>query len=166
MIKLTLKFLLGCIISSSLMLVSCSKKDDPTPSGGGGGGGSTHISGSTEGTVTVDATTTSISGSSTNSQYGFVMYARNMTPANSYPDLNFDFGTRPTKDSTYTINTSNFASLIVGDQNSSTDNYFALSGKIIVDVVGDYFTATVTNVVVTNGSSQSKTISGSVKYYY
>jgi hypothetical protein len=152
------------VLTVAITFSSCKKKDDPAPSNNNNNT-PTHYSGDTQGSVTIDGTTTTVSGSSTNSSYGLILTPRNMTPANSYPSFSMDFGTMPTKDSTYTISLSNFPGIAVGDANTSTDNYYGLSGSIVVKMNSDGFTATITNVSMQNQSSQTKVVSGSITYY-
>jgi hypothetical protein len=153
------------LVAAMVIFSACSKKDDPSPSSSSSNVSSFHFTGDTEGSVTIDGTTTAVSGKSTNSTYGLILTPRNMTPVNSYPAFDISFGTMPTKDSTYNINTNNFASISVDDNNTFYDEYFALTGSIVVDVSSDSFTATVNNLTVQNQASQTKVVSGYIKYY-
>lgn len=166
MIKLSvqIRWILAMVIFG-FFVSACKKKDNPAPSSTSSTSNTTtHTSGETEGSITINDTTTAISGSSTNSSYGFTMFSRNMNPPNSYPYLTFDFKSIPTKDSTYAITTNDFFSVSV----SSSNSYYATSligGSIVVKMSSGSFTATVSNVKATNNSNDTLTVSGYIKYY-
>jgi hypothetical protein len=156
--KFTLTLLSLAIIS--LFVVSACKSDEPEPTPIKT---LVHSKGDTRGSVTVDGTTTIISGGSTESSFGFIMTPRNMTPANSYPAVNISFGSKPTKDSTYNLAVSSNGLSVYTD--NSGNGYYALSGSVVVDFQGDSSTATFSNLTAQRSGDPNLTVSGSVTYY-
>jgi hypothetical protein len=157
--KITLAFLSVAIVS--LFVVSACKKDEPEPAPVKT---LIHSKGDTEGSVTVDGTTTTISGRSTENSFGFTMSPRNMNPPNSYPSLSISFASKPTKDSTYNLASSSAGISVYTDD--SGNGYFDLSGgNLMVDYNGTSSTATFTNVTLTKSGGTTMTVSGSVTYY-
>jgi hypothetical protein len=160
--KNLVKISLALFTTLTLVIVGCKKKDDPepapttTPT-------TTHTPGSVEGTMSfAGGSTKTVSGTSTNSSFGYIMSARNMTPANSYPSINISFGAKPTKDSTYAINSNNFVS--VGP--NANDQYYAIAGgNIVVTKSGTAITARVTNVTVHNTTYGDSLVTASLTAY-
>lgn len=154
-----INLILLTITTFSLFTISSCKNDDPEPAPTKT---LVHSKGDTQGTITVDGTTTTISGKSTESSFGFVMSPRNMNPPNTYPALSVSFGSKPTKDSTYNLaSSSNILSVTTG----SSDTYYALSGNVVVSYYTDSLIATFSNLTAQKSGNTNLTVSGSVTYY-
>ncbi|MFN3405964.1 MAG: hypothetical protein ACK40G_17850 [Cytophagaceae bacterium] len=150
--------LIAIIIVSVYMISSCKKEEaKPAPSKT-----LVRTKGETQGSVTIDGTTTIVSGGSTESSFGFIMTPRNMNPPNSYPSLSVSFGAKPSKDSTYNLaSTSNS----VGVHTDAGSSYYVLSGNVVVKHYTDSLTATFSNLTAQKSGSPSLTVSGTVTYY-
>ena len=126
-----------------------------------------YFSGETEGTVTIDDSTYIVSGGSTESQYGFQLHPRNMTPPNSYPIVTISFAAKPTVDSTYTLADIQtiFSMRTTSDSN---DKYFASDGSLVVEYNADSIVTTFSDIIVEAYSYLGKdplSVSGTITYY-
>lgn len=126
-----------------------------------------HFSGDTEGTVTIGDSTYTVSGGSTESDYGFQLHPRNMTPPNSYPIVTISFAAKPTMDSTY-----NLASIetifSVKTTSDSNDKYFASEGSLVVEYNADSIVTSFSDIIVETYSYLNQdplVVSGTVTYY-
>jgi hypothetical protein len=158
--------ILACVVYFS----ACSKKDDPAPPNNNNT--NTHTPGSTEGTVTIDGTTTStLQGSVTSGTGYYYVNASNQAPdANNFVDgtpfMTVKFTGKPTKDSIYSINSNNYITVDTADLQPYTDHFTNFSsGNMTVDVTNSQFTVTFTNITLTNSASGSIVASGSVTVY-
>jgi hypothetical protein len=158
-----LKISLALLSAATLLATGCKKNEDPEPAPVTTTPTPTHTPGSVEGTMSfAGGPTKTVSGTSTNSSFGYIMSARNMTPANSYPSVSISFSVKPTKDSVYAINTNNFVS--VGT--NSNDQYYSIAGgNIIVTKSGTDITAKFTNVTVHNSSMGDSLATASLTAY-
>ena len=149
------------ILFSLFVVLSACKKDDTdndykyTPP--------THYKGDVEGWVTVDGIKSVVSGGSNESTYGFIMYPRNMTPANSYPILEITFSSKPAADSVYDLFSINES---VSVTTASGVEYFVSAGNLNVNVEADSIVATFTDLKAKKlyGTDTIK-VSGSATYY-
>ena len=154
-------FLLSVASAALLFSLNSCKKDDPAPQDEYKP--PIHFKGDVEGWVTIDGVKSIVSGTSTESQYGFIITPRNMTPANSYPILTINFDSKPAIDSIYDLYS---LSTSVSVTTETDDKYFVSFGNLDVKVLADSIVSSFEGLkAVKLYGTDTLTISGSATYY-